>query len=72
MIDTLSNPPISLASNRKPLPQIDGMEVDPRDIDKVLSEMAAMIGRWNLFRKFLLDALKVRIDRLFSMEPRLL
>ncbi|KAH6918869.1 COG4 transport protein-domain-containing protein [Coprinopsis sp. MPI-PUGE-AT-0042] len=64
MIDTLSNPPISLASNRKPLPQIDGMVVDPRDIDKVLSEMAAMIGRWNLFRKFLLDALKDEPDEI--------
>jgi hypothetical protein len=33
--------------------------IDPREIDKVLSEVAAMIGRWNLFKKFLSQALKV-------------
>ncbi|KAI0262967.1 COG4-domain-containing protein [Gloeopeniophorella convolvens] len=33
-------------------------EVNPRDIDKVISEVAGMAGRWNLFRRFLLDRLK--------------
>ena len=33
--------------------------VDPREIDKVLSEAAGMSGRWGLFRKFLHDRLKV-------------
>jgi len=33
--------------------------IDPREIDKVLSEVAGMMGRWNLFRKFLSEALKV-------------
>jgi COG4 transport protein. len=33
--------------------------VDPREIDKVLTELAGMAGRWNLFRKFLSESLKV-------------
>ncbi|KAF9002038.1 COG4 transport protein-domain-containing protein [Cyathus striatus] len=32
--------------------------IDPRDIDKVVSELASMAGRWNLFRKFLSDLSK--------------
>ncbi len=34
--------------------------VDPREIDKVLIEVAGMSGRWGLFRKFMHDRLKVR------------
>ena len=34
-------------------------DVDPRDIDKILSELAGMAGRWGLFRRFLCDRLKV-------------
>lgn len=33
--------------------------VDPREIDKALSELAGMTGRWSLFRKFLTEQLKV-------------
>lgn len=33
--------------------------VDAREIDKVLTELASMAGRWSLFRKFLHDRLKV-------------
>ncbi|KAF8270411.1 COG4-domain-containing protein [Lactarius quietus] len=33
-------------------------DVNPRDIDKVISEAAGMAGRWNLFKRFLLDRLK--------------
>ncbi|EAU88111.1 hypothetical protein CC1G_03783 [Coprinopsis cinerea okayama7 len=58
MADILNNPPITLASNRKPPPPNEDLAIDPREIDKVLSELSGMIGRWNLFRKFLLDALK--------------
>jgi len=29
--------------------------VDPREIDKVLSEIAGMLGRWSVFKRFLLD-----------------
>lgn len=37
----------------------DEAAVDPREIDKVLSEVAGMVGRWNLFKKFLSEALRV-------------
>jgi hypothetical protein len=48
-------------SNRRP-PSSTGIEdvvLDPRDIDKVLSELAGMIGRWRLFRKFITESPKV-------------
>ncbi|KAL6309196.1 COG4-domain-containing protein [Sparassis latifolia] len=32
--------------------------VDPREIDKVITEAAGMSGRWSLFRKFIHDRLK--------------
>ena len=31
-----------------------------REIDKVVSEIAGLAGRWGLFRRFLLERLKVR------------
>lgn len=34
--------------------------VDIREIDKVLTEVAGMAGRWNLFRKFLFENMEVR------------
>ncbi|KAH9923986.1 COG4-domain-containing protein [Epithele typhae] len=36
--------------------------VDPREIDKVLTEAAGMGGRWGLFRKFMHDRLKDESD----------
>lgn len=36
-------------------------EVDAREIDKVISEAAGMASRWNLFRRFLYDRLRVSI-----------
>lgn len=33
--------------------------VDPREIDKVLSEIAGMLGRWGMFKRFLLDSSSV-------------
>lgn len=33
--------------------------VDPREIDKALSELAGMTGRWGLFRKFLTEQMSV-------------
>lgn len=33
--------------------------VDPREIDKVLSELAGMVGRWSLFKKFITEQLRV-------------
>jgi len=53
-----NNPPVPLfSSNPKRQPE-DGA-LNPREIDKVLSELAGMIGRWHLFKKFLSEALKV-------------
>lgn len=51
----------------RPQTTIDEDVVDVKQIDKVLSELAAMSGRWNLFRKFLFDRLSV--FRLLSL-PR--
>ena len=38
---------------------IDEDTVDAREIDKVLTEVAGMSGRWGLFRKFLYERLRV-------------
>lgn len=58
-----NNQPVPLYSSsgrRQPNPgQTDDPVVDPREIDRVLSEVAGMVGRWNLFKKFLSEALKV-------------
>ena len=43
----------------RPQTTVDEDIVDVKQIDKVLSELAAMSGRWNLFRKFLFDRLSV-------------
>ena len=43
----------------RPQTIVDEDIVDVKQIDKVLSELAAMSGRWNLFRKFLFDRLSV-------------
>ena len=37
---------------------MDDATVEPREIDKVLAEVAGMIGRWHLFKRFLTDAVK--------------
>ncbi|KDR81347.1 hypothetical protein GALMADRAFT_239193 [Galerina marginata CBS 339.88] len=52
-----TNPPIPLFSSIPRRPQED-VVIDPREIDKILSELAGMVGRWNLFKKFLSEALK--------------
>ena len=46
---------------RRPPTQLPGIdeEVDPREIDKVITEAAGMTSRWSLFRRFLYDRLKV-------------
>jgi conserved oligomeric Golgi complex subunit 4 len=36
---------------------VDEDIVDPREIDKVLTEVAGMAGRWALFRRFLFERL---------------
>ncbi|KAF8582204.1 COG4-domain-containing protein [Ramaria rubella] len=57
-----SNPVFSFlgSSSRKQGSQVyPEDDVDPRDIDRILSELAGMAGRWGLFRRFLCDRLKV-------------
>ncbi|KAJ7632374.1 COG4 transport protein-domain-containing protein [Roridomyces roridus] len=56
LTDIAENPPVSSASRRQAGPDED--VVDPREIDKVLSEVAGMAGRWNLFKKFLSENLR--------------
>ncbi|KJA27272.1 hypothetical protein HYPSUDRAFT_62954 [Hypholoma sublateritium FD-334 SS-4] len=58
LADVLNNPPIPLFSSNPRRQPTEETVVDPREIDKVLSEVAAMIGRWHLFKKFLSEALK--------------
>ncbi|EPT01843.1 hypothetical protein FOMPIDRAFT_1048435 [Fomitopsis schrenkii] len=48
----------SSASRKQPSQYDVDEEVDPREIDKVLTEAAGMSGRWGLFRKFMHDRLK--------------
>ena len=59
LADVLNNPPIPLFTSNARRQPTEEIVVDPREIDKVLSEVAAMIGRWHLFKKFLSEALKV-------------
>jgi hypothetical protein len=49
----------SSSAGLRPQTVVDEDIVDVKQIDKVSSELAAMSGRWNLFRKFLFDSLSV-------------
>ncbi|GLB35270.1 putative COG4 transport protein [Lyophyllum shimeji] len=72
LLDITNNPPIPIFSATKRPPvstNPDEAAVDPREIDKVLSELAGMIGRWNLFTKFLVEALS---DDNLSVNPNAL
>jgi hypothetical protein len=40
-------------------PPLAEENVNHRDIDKVISETAGMAGRWNLFKRFLVERLNV-------------
>ncbi|KAJ3997994.1 COG4 transport protein-domain-containing protein [Lentinula boryana] len=50
--------PSMAAIGRRQQPSLnqDDESVDPREIDQVIIEMSGMVGRWNLFKKFLLDS----------------
>lgn len=39
---------------------VDEELLDPREVDKTLTELAGMTGRWSLFKKFLTEQLRVR------------
>ncbi|KAG1903982.1 COG4-domain-containing protein [Suillus fuscotomentosus] len=57
----VANSSFSIAPTRKQSSQVssqDDDELDPREIDKLLSEIAGMSGRWFLFRKFLVEQLQ--------------
>ncbi|KAJ7135036.1 COG4 transport protein-domain-containing protein [Mycena crocata] len=61
--DITENPPFPMTAqnnSRRQQPSMAPDEdlVDPREIDKVLSEVAGMAGRWNLFKKFLSESLR--------------
>ena len=59
-LSDISNSAAALSTPRKQTSTaIDVDEVDPREVDKVLSEIAGMSGRWHLFRKFLVEQLQV-------------
>jgi hypothetical protein len=61
LADITSNPPIPMfqSNPRKLQASSEELTIDPREIDKVLSELAGMVGRWHLFKKFLSEDLKV-------------
>jgi conserved oligomeric Golgi complex subunit 4 len=52
-------PSLVPAASKKAVANSDIDAADPREIDKLLSELAGMIGRWSLFRRFLYDRLRV-------------
>ncbi|KAF9228537.1 COG4-domain-containing protein [Gyrodon lividus] len=55
----VSNSTVAMSGPRKQFPIITEVsDVDPREIDKTLSEIAGMSGRWCLFRKFLAEQLQ--------------
>ncbi|KAH9001665.1 COG4-domain-containing protein [Lactarius akahatsu] len=56
-VNFLSAAPSPTAPRRQTTTPLSEDDVNPRDIDKVISEAAGMAGRWNLFRRFLLDRL---------------
>ncbi|KAF8553400.1 COG4-domain-containing protein [Imleria badia] len=66
-LSDVSNSMVSMSAPRKQISTtVETDEVDPREIDKTLSEIAGMSGRWNLFRKFLVEQLQeeeVNVDR---------
>jgi hypothetical protein len=73
MNDVAENPPLTLTSHNNTRRQQPSMApdeelVDPREIDKVVSEVAGMAGRWNLFKKFLSESLRVHIHPFFCLS----
>ncbi|KAJ7172744.1 COG4 transport protein-domain-containing protein [Mycena filopes] len=75
MADISESPPLTLTSyatarRQQPSMAVDEDLVDPREIDKVVTEVAGMAGRWNLFKKFLSESLKEsRDDTVDPIQP---
>ncbi|KAI9456239.1 COG4-domain-containing protein [Lactarius psammicola] len=65
----LSAAPSPTAPRRQTTAPLSEDDVNPRDIDKVISEAAGMAGRWGLFRHFLLDRLKNETEDEGSHTP---
>ncbi|KAG6850470.1 hypothetical protein H0H93_012891 [Arthromyces matolae] len=61
LLDIANNPPTAPSSyinRRTQAPSnFEEANIDPREVDKLLSELAVMIGRWSLFKKFLTESL---------------
>lgn len=60
LAEVASNQPSSLMTRSRQASGSEDDMIDPREIDKVISEVAAMASRWNLFRKYLSDSFRVR------------
>lgn len=56
---TLTAPAQPIRRAASAMSAVEEDPVDAREIDKVLTEVAGMAGRWSLFRKFLHERLKV-------------
>ncbi|KAH7889814.1 COG4 transport protein-domain-containing protein [Phlebopus sp. FC_14] len=58
------------ASAPRKLPSQAGLrDIDPREIDRTLSEIVGMSGRWSLFRKFLVEQLQASAPSGGDVEP---
>ncbi|KAI0710461.1 COG4-domain-containing protein [Cerioporus squamosus] len=70
-LSDISTPPLSATMPRQPSMMANDDEdlVDPREIDKVVTEAAGMSGRWGLFRKFMYDRLKEESDSEGDDDP---
>ncbi|TFK42862.1 COG4 transport protein-domain-containing protein [Crucibulum laeve] len=55
-----NSPPVPLFSNNRKQhsSRPEESNIEPREIDKILVEIAGMVGRWSLFKKFLSTTLR--------------
>jgi len=59
LTDIHSHPPVPMFSplaRTQPLSAVDEEAPDARQIDKLVTEISGMTGRWSLFKKFILEA----------------
>lgn len=56
-LNDVATHPLSSANGRRTMAQPEQDDVDPREIDKLLTEIASMSSRWHLFCKFLRQTL---------------